>query len=178
MNFKLIKPTLFIVFWLLVKTPLTQSKALFKDNRSLNIELELNLSKLLLKEKKYYWKESGKKFLDAKILFSNSGKKEKKSILIQNGGGLNFYDSLPPLILKFNRSKFRGTVFGRFKKLTLITHGDINSGNIPKVINHYLAYKQFSLLSPFSYKVRLVKIVYKDTSKRLKKFIGWPSFFP
>lgn len=176
MNFKLIKPTVFIVFWLLVKTPLAQSKALFKDNRPLNIELELNLSRLLLKEKKDYWINGGKNFLKAKILFSNSGKKQKKPILIQNGGGLNFFDSLPPLIFKFNKSKFKGTIFGRFKKLTLVTHGDINSGNIPKVINHYLAYKQFSLLSPFSYKVRLVKIVYKDTSQKLKKFTGWGFF--
>ncbi|MBG08974.1 MAG: hypothetical protein CME68_09465 [Halobacteriovoraceae bacterium] len=176
MYFKRIKFKLFILPLVLLTIPLSQSKALFRYNGPLNIELELNLSKLLLKEKRYYWKENGKNFLDAKILFSNSGKKEKKSILIQNGGGLNFYDSLPPLILKFNRSNFRGTVFGKFKKLTLMTHGDINSGNIPKVINHYLAYKQFSLLSPFSYRVRLVKIVYTDTSKVLNKFTGWGFF--
>ena len=176
MNFKRIKLTIFIILLALFKTPLTQSKMLFNYNRPLNIELELNLSKLLLKEKNYYWQEGGKNFLKANILFSNLGKKQKKPILIQNGGGLNFNDALPPLILKFNKSNFKGTVFERFQKLTLITHGDINSGSIPKIINHYLAYKQFSLLSPFSYKVRLVKIVYKDTSKQLKHFIGWGFF--
>tara|TARA_Y100001954_G_scaffold239555_1_gene315607 strand:+ start:1820 stop:2845 length:1026 start_codon:yes stop_codon:yes gene_type:complete len=176
MNFKLIKPMVFIVFWLIVRTPLAQSKSLFNYNSPLNIELELNLAKLLLKEKSYYWQEGEKNFLKANILFSGLGKKQKKPILIQNGGGLNFYDSLPPLILKFNKLNFKGTIFERFKKLTLITHGDINSGSIPKVINHYLAYKQFSLLSSFSYRVRLVKIVYKDTSKKLKRFVGWGFF--
>ena len=176
MNLKRIKLTLFILILSLFKIPLAQSKKLFNYKRPLNIELELNLSKLLLKEKSYYWKEGGKNFLEANILFSNKGKKQRKAILIQNGGGLNFYDNLPPLILKFNKPKFKETIFGSFKELTLITHGDINSGKVSKVINHYLAYKQFSLLSPFSYKVRLVKIVYNDTSKRLKKFIGWGFF--
>ena len=57
MNFKLIKPMVFIVFWLIVRTPLAQSKSLFNYNNPLNIELELNLSKLLLKDKSYYWQE-------------------------------------------------------------------------------------------------------------------------
>ena len=176
MNSERIKFNLFTFLLLFLTNPLAYSSSLFNTVKPLNIELELNLSKLLLKKKSYFWKSAGNNFLKANIIFTSKGNNEKRGIQIQNGGGLNYFDDLPPLILKFNRSLFKSTAFRSFNQLTLITHGKINSGNISKIINHYLAYKQFSLFSPFSYKVRLVKVTYRDTSKNLPSFTGWGFF--
>mgnify|MGYP001304410525 CR=1 FL=1 len=148
----------------------TYAKNIFLRSTPLNLTLKINLSELLLKKKFHYWERGGKKFLDATLSYKN----EDISILVQNSGDLNYYQDLPPLKFKFNHPNYH--FFRGHKMLKLITHGKIKSGNISKTINNFLAYKKFNILSPFSYKVRLVKIKYVDSSKALEPFIGWGFF--
>ncbi|MEM7509736.1 MAG: hypothetical protein AAF388_02310 [Bacteroidota bacterium] len=67
----------------------------------------------------------------------------------------------PPLKLKLPDSESQQTPFDGQSKLKLVTHcqGD------ELVLKEYLAYKTLNLLTENSFKVRLVKIKYKDLSK-------------
>ncbi|MEM6763445.1 MAG: hypothetical protein AAF655_00915 [Bacteroidota bacterium] len=70
--------------------------------------------------------------------------------------------SFPPLKLKLPLSASRETPFDGQSKLKLVTHcqGD------DLVLKEYMVYKTLNLLTPNSFKVRLVKIKYKDISKK------------
>ena len=100
---KRLKLALFIILLSLIYSPLVQSKFLFNKQKVLEIKLEFNFSKLLLEKKSLYWKGNGNRFLNGQISFNQLGVEVKKTIQIQNGGDLNFFDELPPLILKFKK---------------------------------------------------------------------------
>jgi hypothetical protein len=153
----------------------TCASSFFQIKRTLEIELEVNLSELLLGKKFYYWNKGHNKFLKGKLFLKK--RKSPLKIFVQNGGDLNFYDDLPPLNIKFPHNNIlRHNPFKGLKNLTLITHGKINEGQFQKTLNHFISYKQFSILSPFSYNVRPVQIKYRDSSGSLNPFYGWGFF--
>ena len=154
---------------------LTYAKGFFQIKRTLEIELEVNFSELLLGKKFHYWKRGHNKYIKGKLFLKK--RKNPLNIHVQNGGNLNFYDDLPPLNIKLPPNKIlRHDPFKGLKNLTLITHGKINEGQFQKTLNHFISYKQFSVLSPFSYNVRPVQIKYIDSSGSLIPFYGWGFF--
>lgn len=69
----------------------------------------------------------------------------------------------PPLKLKVKKEDRAGTLFEDQKKTKIVTHcqGD------EYVLREYMVYKFFQLLTPFSFKVRLAKIQYRDTERQM-----------
>lgn len=70
----------------------------------------------------------------------------------------------PPLRLNFRPPDVAGTVFDGETRLKLVTHcrnGSERSQDA--VLNEYAAYRAFNLMSPSSYRVRLLKIQYEDS---------------
>ncbi len=68
----------------------------------------------------------------------------------------------PPILLNFAKSSTpKGSIFWGHDKLKLVTpcRGD------QYVIHEYLVYKLYNLITPKSFKARLVKVVYQDTVK-------------
>ena len=68
----------------------------------------------------------------------------------------------PPILLNFAKSSTpKGSIFWGQDKLKLVTpcRGD------QYVIHEYLVYKLYNLITPKSFKARLVKVVYQDTVK-------------
>ncbi len=68
----------------------------------------------------------------------------------------------PPLLLNFAKSSIpKSSVFDGQDKLKLVTpcRGD------KYVIHEYLVYKLYNLITPKSFKARLVKVIYQDTVK-------------
>lgn len=71
--------------------------------------------------------------------------------------------NFPPLRLDFPRSQMEGTVFEGQNRLKLVTPCNDNRDEFQKyVYDEYLAYRVFSVLSPYSHRVRLVEITYED----------------
>jgi hypothetical protein len=68
----------------------------------------------------------------------------------------------PPIRLDFPTSEVEGGVFEGQDKLKLVTH--CRDRYEPNVLREYLAYRIYSALTPASFRVRLARVTYHDTS--------------
>lgn len=74
--------------------------------------------------------------------------------------------NFPPLRLDFPTRRMEGTVFEGQDKLKLVTPcHDSRDSYQQYVLQEYLAYRVYQLLTPVSFRVRLVEITYEDTSE-------------
>ena len=58
----------------------------------------------------------------------------------------------------------------------MVTHCANSRLNLNYVLKEYLAYKIYNLLSPYSFRVRLVKVKYVDTGRKNKEYDTWGFF--
>lgn len=73
----------------------------------------------------------------------------------------------PPLRLDFPRSQVEGTVFAGQNRLKLVTHCQDGRAEYEQyVLQEYLAYRVFNLLTDVSFQVRLVRGTYVDTDAK------------
>jgi hypothetical protein len=73
--------------------------------------------------------------------------------------------NFPPLRLNFATKSAEGTLFGGQDKLKLVTPCHDSRDNYQQlVLQEYLAYKVFELLTPLGYRTRLVHITYEDVN--------------
>lgn len=75
----------------------------------------------------------------------------------------------PPLRLDFDRSATGQTAFEGQDVLKLVTHCINSDSGELNLLEEYLAYRIFNLLSDFSFRVRLLHITYTDTDGRLDR---------
>jgi hypothetical protein len=72
-----------------------------------------------------------------------------------------------PLRLYFNKDQTGDTLFAKQKKLKLVTHcKDSSNKHQQYVLQEYLIYRMFNVLSDISFRVRLVHVTYVDTDKK------------
>ena len=69
----------------------------------------------------------------------------------------------PPLKLNFKKKKVANTIFAGQNKLKLVTHCNLKSINEEYILREYYVYKILQLVTPYSFKVRLCRVVYNDT---------------
>jgi len=75
--------------------------------------------------------------------------------------------SFPPLRVNFRKSAVEGTIFAGQDKVKLVTHCQNNRAEFQQyVLEEYLIYRAFNLLTDLSYRVRLAQITYVDTGSR------------
>lgn len=108
--------------------------------------------------------------------------------------------NFPPLRLNFAAKSLKGTVFEGQDKLKLVTPCQDSRNDYQQyVLQEYLAYKVYQLLTPASFRVRLLHITYEDVNGKYKprtktaflietdeamaarnggKVVGWESFNP
>jgi hypothetical protein len=72
--------------------------------------------------------------------------------------------SFPPLRLDLPKTKLVGTVLDGQNKLKLVTHCQNRDDYEQNLLEEYLAYRIFNLLTPVSLRVQLVRVTYVDTS--------------
>jgi hypothetical protein len=81
------------------------------------------------------------------------------------------YCSFPPIMLKFdNKDPDAERIIQDRGKLKLVTHCDPGKMFENYVIREYLAYKMYNLVTPYSFKTRLVRINYVDTNPSGKSY--------
>lgn len=74
---------------------------------------------------------------------------------------------IPPLRLNFKKKQVRGTVFEGQDKLKLVTHCRNRSGSFQQyVLQEYLLYRAYNLLTDVSFRTRLLEITYVDSRGR------------
>ncbi len=71
----------------------------------------------------------------------------------------------PPMLLNFNKESVVNTLFAGQEKLKLVTpcRGD------KYVVREYLVYKLYNQITPKSFNVRLVKVIFEDSNSKAKK---------
>ena len=78
----------------------------------------------------------------------------------------------PPLLVNFKKDEVKNTLFDDQNKLKLVTPCQLEED----VLEEYLIYKMYNLVTEVSHQVRLVKILYYDTGRDKKVFEKY-SFF-
>ncbi|MBT8048252.1 MAG: hypothetical protein HKN57_06815 [Xanthomonadales bacterium] len=73
----------------------------------------------------------------------------------------------PPIRLNFSESDAQQTVFGGQGKLKVVTHCRNNSQGSTNVLEEYLIYRMFNVLTDISFRARLLHIEYNDTDGKL-----------
>jgi hypothetical protein len=74
--------------------------------------------------------------------------------------------NFPPLRVNFSHAEAEGTLFANQDKLKLVTHcQDRRSEHEQYVLQEYLVYRMYALLTDLSYRVRLARITYIDTER-------------
>lgn len=74
---------------------------------------------------------------------------------------------IPPLRLNLKKKQVMGTVFEGQDKLKLVTHCQNRSNSFQQyVLQEYLLYKAYNLLTDLSFRARLVEITYVDSRGR------------
>jgi len=72
----------------------------------------------------------------------------------------------PPLRLDFSTNDVDGTIFASQDKLKLVTHcQDNRSEHEQYVLQEYLIYRSYNVLTDVSFKVRLARVTYIDTDR-------------
>jgi hypothetical protein len=147
-----------------------ESDSLFKSDYIIKMELRSDFSSIQ-KER------TGKaQYHDGELVYySPDGKPVKLMVkLIIRGhfrrdtANCNF----PPLYVNFRKGEVKNTIFKNQNELKLVTPCMYEND----VIDEYLIYKMYNKVTDLSFKVRLVKILYYDTSIEKKLFEKY-SFF-
>ena len=74
----------------------------------------------------------------------------------------------PPLRLNFSDSDTDQTVFAGQQKIKLVTHCRSNDASQVDALQEYAVYRIFNIISDIGYRVRLLRITYRDTDERRK----------
>jgi len=86
---------------------------------------------------------------------------------------------LPPLRLDFKRSTSKGTLFEGQRQLKLVTHCQVRLGDKPRYRDYVLLeqriYESYRLISPLSFRTRLLSADYVDPTERTSRLDG-PAF--
>jgi hypothetical protein len=72
--------------------------------------------------------------------------------------------SLPPLMLNFPEKKVKGTLFKNQDKLKLVTR----CRDAGYIVQEYIVYKMYNLITDYSFKARMAMITYEDSSGKRK----------
>ncbi len=73
--------------------------------------------------------------------------------------------ALPPIRLNFPKKDVEGTVFEGQDKLKLVTHCRNKDSDEQNLLQEYLTYRIFNVLTPASFRTRLARITYVDTER-------------
>ena len=80
----------------------------------------------------------------------------------------------PPLRLKFEKKDRENTIFDKTKNIKIVTHCQTNIPEYEQyLLQEYLIYRLYNILSDYSYKVRLMKVIYLDdidSTYRVEKY--------
>lgn len=155
------RPVLFL--FVLVLVLLTQSPAqnkLFESEEVITLKIEAPFSKLIAD------RSENEPDFPAIVSYKEGKTKIKIDAEIEIRGNYRRRADIcpfPPLKLKVKKENRAGTIFEAQKKLKIVTHCQGEE----YVLREYMVYKFYQMLTPFSFKVRLVKIQYRDTEKQM-----------
>ena len=136
-----------------------QSNALFKNDQIIELTLYGQINDV--------FKDRGESssYHKASVIHNLGGVKKEIPLKIKTRGNFRRSASnckFPPLLLNFPKNKHpKNSLFYGQNKLKLVT--SCKGENF--VIQEYLVYRLYNLLTPYSFKAQLVNVTYKDADK-------------
>jgi len=156
---------LYIVLVSLAAYSLAGASSLFEDEEVLDVELTGPLHTLVKQ------KDEREEF---PFVLRVDGTDHNIKVRARGKSRLRVCD-FPPLRLNFETGGMQETEFSGQDGLKVVTHCRNRDSGDQNVLEEYTAYRIFSLFSDVSYRVRLLRMTYRDTDHRLKKG-GQPHF--
>lgn len=147
---------------------LSVQKDIFEGNKPLNFTLIFDI-------KKFQRGKHKKEFFDAQLLYHlNDSVAGTKDIRIKARGVFrNQYCSLPPFYLNIKKADIKNQHLSETNKIKFVTHCRGGKSSVNYVFKEYLAYKIYNIISPYSFRTKLVKIKYIDTGRRNRETDTW-----
>lgn len=130
----------------------------FSSDELLEITLQFNIREFIKT------KMDPERNFDATLSVSDQGNKTlSQNIKLRVRGKMRRkYCSFPPIMLKIKKSKEQEQVFPK-SNIKLVTHCS-QAGNFDNfLLKEYLAYKLYNIVTPYSFKTRLVAVNYVDS---------------
>ena len=136
---------------------------LFKSQQILKIHLTFNIDSLLNNRNVNTTGHSG-----TLTYFETGGRSTDIRVIVKMRGNFRKNPdncSFPPLKLEFLTDNSEDKLFRGLEWLKLVTHCQTDSTSFEQLIlQEYLLYKTYNIISPFSFNVRLLDIKYTDSS--------------
>lgn len=143
--------------------PSTRPTALFSDDSELAITIEGPLGSLVRNAAR------STAPVRASLTVAGQGEPQRFEInlsprgLTRRTGGICTF---PPLRIDFGDTAVRGTIFRGQNKLKLVTHCRPGANYEQNTVMEYTAYRLFNAVTDVSFRVRPVRVTYRDTEGR------------
>ena len=135
----------------------------FNSDEILNITINTDFKNLIKS------KRDGK-YQKAELLVEN----KSYSIRLKARGNYRLENcSFPPIMLNFSKTESNENSNNQLKKLKLVNACRMQSSYAQYILREYLIYRTFNLMTDMSFKVRLLKIEYVDTSNKMKTAVHY-----
>jgi hypothetical protein len=135
---------------------------LFQSTETIHLTLETDIDKLRRDRRE----ES--EYIDAVVKVAlPSGKEEAIPLRVRTRGNFRLDRNscwFPPVRLNFRKEDVAGTTFDGQDKLKLVTHCQQKDEYEQNVLEEYLVYRIYNLLTDISFRVRLVRMTYVDVN--------------
>ncbi len=144
--------------------------SLFMSDEVIKIELRSDFTRIIGDRTEF------KEYQPAELIYQLKGAdKVTLAVKIKARGNFRLYPdncSFPPLMLNFEKNNTANTLFANQDKLKLVTHCQDEED----LLEEFIVYKMYNLVTDMSLRARLVNISYFDTGKNKKLFTRY-SFF-
>ena len=142
----------------------SKGNKLFSSNDPIELILQMDMEKVLndkSKEPEYSPALLIQKIDDKSIqIFNIKIRARGKTRRISN------ICEFPPLKINFEKKSTRNTVFEGQDKIKMVTHCNESETYQNYALLEYLSYKTYNTLTDYSYRVRLVNVVYQDINQK------------
>jgi len=141
---------------------------LFNQEEPASITLAYNF-------KDYNRNSRSDKYTDAKLVYqlNDTIALEKEVRLKSRGNNRRETCSFPPIWINIKKAKLQNSNLEGVNRIKLVTHCANSRANMNYVLKEYLVYKMYNIISPYSFRVRLVRMKYVDTGRDDKSFEAW-----
>jgi hypothetical protein len=151
-----------------VKLPYENDIDLFASDEPLQLTLYLDMREFLKTR-------GSQEYSNARLTIKlNESDSIAEDIKIKARGIMRLtYCSFPPIMLKFKGKSNGAERVIKKGTVKLVTHCNRSSVFESYVLKEYLTYRLFNLVTPYSFKTRLVRISYMDTLKTKNSFTAY-----
>jgi hypothetical protein len=143
-----------------------KTDSLFSSQAPLDIRINISIKEVQKSNKDSLW-------VSDKLYYKNSsGTFDSIPAELKSRGHFRLAECyFPPLWLKVNKKDAKGTVFEGNKKVKLVVPCGTYKGNNDLILREYLCYKLCEVITPYTFKTRLVNLDLTEVrGKKTKNF--------